>query len=68
MSWIPAVAWAAALAVAAVIIGFCAYELHWKSARLRSDLGRLQALGTRLRALQDDAVAAQERAARSGVR
>lgn len=68
MSWIPVIAWAAALALAAVTIGFCAYELHWKTARLRADLGRLQALGTRLRALKDEAVGAQQRAARTGVR
>lgn len=68
MSWIPLLAWAGALVIAAVILGFCSYELRWKLARLRTDLGRLQALGGQLRALRDDATAAQERAARFGVR
>jgi hypothetical protein len=63
--WIPIVAWAGALVVAAVILGFSAYELIWKSNRLRADLAKLQTLGVALQALQADVTATQTRAAHS---
>jgi hypothetical protein len=46
--------WIGAVAVAAVVLGFCAYELSWKSKRVRADLGKLEALSGELRALQND--------------
>ncbi len=65
MFWIPILAWAAAVAVAVVILGFCAYELVWKGKRLRADLAKLQTLTVQLRALQSDVAASQTRAAHS---
>jgi hypothetical protein len=42
--WIPLLAWAGAVVVALVVLGFCAYEIVWKANRLRADLARLQAV------------------------
>ncbi|MDT4891421.1 MAG: hypothetical protein QOE97_456 [Pseudonocardiales bacterium] len=44
MHWIALIAWGGALAVALVVLGFCAYEIVWKANRLRADLARLQAV------------------------
>ncbi|MCU1655369.1 MAG: hypothetical protein JWO57_25 [Pseudonocardiales bacterium] len=66
--WIAVIAWSAAVVVAAVVLGFCAYELHWKARRLQSDLRRLLELNARLGGLQGEVAAAQERLARAGVR
>ncbi len=63
MSWIPVVAWLGALVVALVVLGFCAYELSWKSRRLRADLAGLQGLSESAQALQHHVTALQERAA-----
>ncbi len=63
MSWIPVVAWVTALVVALVVLGFCAYEITWKSRRLRADLAELQGLATSAQRLQQGVAAAQERAA-----
>jgi hypothetical protein len=52
-------AWIGAVAVAAVVLGFCAYEVTWKSRRLTTDLERLTALSQKLTALQHDVEAAQ---------
>lgn len=73
MLWIPLIAWLAAVLVAAVILGFCAYEIVWKARRLRRDLERLLGLGESLQQLQGDVAAAQQRLAqqrlaRTGVR
>ena len=35
-------AWAGAVVLAAVVLGFCAYEITWKAGRLRRDLARLR--------------------------
>lgn len=43
MSWIVVVTWAGALVFAAVVLGFCAYEVTWKARRVQADLVRLQA-------------------------
>jgi hypothetical protein len=53
--------WIGALVFAAVILGFCAYELSWKSKRLQGDLGKLQALSTQLGELQGEVSAVQVR-------
>lgn len=55
--------WVGAVVVAAVVLSFCAYELTWKSKRLRSDLGKLQALSQSLAALRDEVAVVQSRAA-----
>lgn len=68
MIWLPIVAWCAALVLAAVLLGFCAYEISWKANRLRRDLGRLEADADALGRLQQELAAARERAAASGLR
>jgi L-alanine-DL-glutamate epimerase-like enolase superfamily enzyme len=61
-------AWAGALVVALVILGYCAYEVVWKANRLRADLARLQALQEQVEQLRHDAHEASTRAAALGVR
>ncbi len=68
MSWIPLVAWLAAVLIAAAVLGFCAYEIIWRARRLRGALQILQGLGHELSQLQSEAAAAQRRLARSGAR
>lgn len=68
MVWIPVIAWVSAVVVAAVVLGFCMYEVSWKARRLQSDLQRLSQLGATLNQLQDDLAAAQSRLAHVGVR
>lgn len=66
--WIPVAAWSAAAVIALVVLGFCAYELAWKSKRLRGDLRQLQDLAGRAQALRGDLAAVQERIAATGLR
>lgn len=68
MSWIPLFAWLGAVVIAAVVLGFCAYELFWKMRRLRNDLQALQGVGIDLAQLQDHVAAAKQRLARAGAR
>lgn len=63
MSWVPVAAWLAALVVALVVLAFCAYEINWKSRRLRDDLAKLQALQTSVEGLQAEVAAVQHRVA-----
>jgi hypothetical protein len=63
--WVPIIAWIAAVVIGLVVLGFCAYELVWKTNRLRRDLGRLQGLATELSALRTQVHDVQERAARA---
>lgn len=65
MPVVPLIAWIVALALAAVVLAFCAYEVIWKARRLRADLARLQALADRVEGLQHDIVAVQERLSRA---
>jgi ABC-type uncharacterized transport system permease subunit len=46
--WIPVGAWVLAVLVAAVVLGFCGYEVLWKLGRLRTNLTALQTLGESL--------------------
>ena len=39
---IVAIAWIAAVVVGLIVLGFCAYEIRWKSSRLNQDLTRLR--------------------------
>ncbi|WP_375498890.1 hypothetical protein [uncultured Jatrophihabitans sp.] len=68
MEWIPIGAWLAAVVVAIVVLGFCAYELAWKARRLRRDVTQLQSLNGQLVELQSGIAAAQERIAATGLR
>jgi hypothetical protein len=65
---IPVVAWAAAGAVALVLLGFCAYEVIWKTNRLRRDIAELQGVADQLTDLRDGLAAAQQRAAAARLR
>ena len=58
-----AIAWGAALIVAAVVLGSCLYELSWKSAPLRKDVALLTEAEAELAELQAQIRAAQERLA-----
>lgn len=68
MDWIPIGAWIAVAVVAVVVLGFCAFEIRWKSRRLQRDLRELQDLTTQLTDLQRGLAAAQERIAATGLR
>lgn len=63
MSWLVLGVWIGAVVVAALVLGFCAYELVWKSRRLHTDLKRLTGLSETLTAMQADVQAAQRRLA-----
>jgi hypothetical protein len=65
--WIAIIAWLAAVVLALVVLGFCAYELSWKARRLRRDLAQVQGVGTTFAQLRDEVDAAQQRLARIGV-
>ena len=64
MVWIPIFTWIGVLVFAAVILGFCAYELAWKARRLQADLAAFTELGARAQRLQVEVAATQARAAR----
>jgi hypothetical protein len=66
--WIPIAAWLAALMVAAVVLGFCAHEILWKSKRLRADLRELQGAAERIAELRVELAAAQQRLTATGLR
>jgi outer membrane murein-binding lipoprotein Lpp len=66
--WVPVAAWGAAVVVAAVVLGFCAYEIRWKADRLRADMRKLQATADELTALRGELAAVQERVAATGLR
>ena len=68
MVWIPIAAWGAAVLVAAVVLGFCAYEIVWKAKRLRTDLTQLQLMAEQVTDLRSQLAAAQERLATTGLR
>jgi outer membrane murein-binding lipoprotein Lpp len=67
VSWIPLFAWLGAVVVAAVVLGFCAYEIVWKTRRLERDVQHLQGLGDGVAQLQSQLAATQQRLARAGV-
>ena len=68
MSWIPFVAWGAALVVALVVLGFCAYEIVWKAARLRRDMSRLQSVAKQADDLREQIAEARRRVTDAGLR
>jgi outer membrane murein-binding lipoprotein Lpp len=53
--------WIGAVVLAGVVVAFCAYELTWKSKRLRTDLRKLQQLSGDLAELQNEVAATQQR-------
>ena len=68
MQWIAIAAWGAAVLVAAVVLGFCAYEINWKAKRLQHDLRGLQDLAGQLGQLRARLAETQERVAAAGLR
>jgi hypothetical protein len=66
--WIPIGAWIAAAVVAIVVLGFCGYEIGWKTKRLRRDLRELERLAGQLSVLRGQLARTQERIAASGLR
>jgi outer membrane murein-binding lipoprotein Lpp len=66
--WIAIAAWGAAAVVALVVLGFCAYEILWKTKRLQGDLRTLDALADQLTELRGQLAAAQERVAATGLK
>jgi hypothetical protein len=63
VGWVVGGVWIGAGALALLLFAFCAYELNWKSRRLRREGARMQALGERAQALQGEVAALQQRAA-----
>lgn len=61
MGWIAGGVWIGAALLAAVVLTFCAYEVHWKSRRLQTDLERLNALSGQVATLQADVAAVRQR-------
>jgi hypothetical protein len=53
--------WIGVAVFAGVVVAFCAYELTWKSKRLRDDLAKLEQLSGALTDLQDEVSAVQLR-------
>lgn len=53
--------WIGAVVLGCVVVAFCAYEISWKSKRLRTDLAKLAGLQATLAGLQDEVAATQRR-------
>lgn len=68
MSWIPLLAWLAAVVIAVLGLGFCAYEITWKARHLRRELRWLGAVGDGLARLQGNLAAERRRLSRTTVR
>ena len=68
MQWIPVGAWCAAALITLVVLGFCGYEIAWKTRRLRRDLRALLELADQLPLLRARLTEAQQRVAATGLR
>lgn len=68
MQWIPIAAWGAAVLVAVVLLGYCAYEIVWKAKRLRGDLARLRSSVDQLAELRGRLAETQQRVTAAGQR
>ena len=68
MHWIPIAAWGVAVLVALVVLGFCAYEISWKTKRLQRDVRGLQGVADQLTQLRTRVAETQERVAAPGLR
>jgi Tfp pilus assembly protein PilN len=63
VGWVVGGVWIAAVVLAIVVLGFCAYEITWKTQRVQRDLGRLTGLNEELTALQREVQVVQRRIA-----
>lgn len=52
MGWVVLGVWCGAVLVAALVLGYCAYQLHWRRGRLARDLAALEARREPLARLQ----------------
>lgn len=66
MIWIPITAWAVAVALALVVLGFAGYEVWWKAGRLQGDVQRMMALRENLATVQQELLATQDRIGQLG--
>jgi hypothetical protein len=66
--WIVVGAWAFAVVLAIVLLGFGTYELSWKLRRLRTDQRRLEGVIEQLRGIAADLETAADRASTSSSR
>jgi hypothetical protein len=66
VSWIPLFAALGVLVIAAVVLGYCAHEIAWRSRRLQRDVQQLRELGDGFATLQGRLAAAQQRLQRPG--
>ncbi|MEO9137636.1 MAG: hypothetical protein ABI345_01075 [Jatrophihabitans sp.] len=67
MEWIPIAAWGVAALVALVVLGYCAYEISWKAARLTRDIADLNSVADQLQELRGSLAETQQRLAASGL-
>ncbi len=58
---IVALAWILAVLIAAAVLAFYAYEVSWKTRRLRTDLTRMQSIAGELKIVQAQLMDAQQR-------
>lgn len=63
MAWIPIAAWIAAAVVALVVLGYCGYEILWKTKRLRGDVAELSGAAEELQVLRGRLEQVQQRLA-----
>lgn len=63
MAWIPIAAWIAAAVVALVVLGYCGYEILWKTKRLRGDVAELSGAAEELQVLRGRLERVQQRLA-----
>ncbi len=68
MSWIVVLSvLGGAFVVGLVVLGYCAYEIVWRSRRLQRDVQALRELGDGFAKLQVELAAAQQRLPHAGV-
>jgi hypothetical protein len=66
--WIPIGAWIAGAVITLVVLGFCAYEIGWKTKRLLADLRKIQSLTAEMQGLQGALAETRKRLAATGLR
>jgi hypothetical protein len=65
MGWIVVGAWAFAVLLAMVVLGFAAYDLRWKTQRLLADRDKLTLVATKLGVVSADLQRTADRAKRA---